>query len=323
MICEGQVVRQLVPLLALMSVKTAAASLSAFLPTISHRSAMERSRFMAGVTRRLSSADASTSTGPPPRGTAFVQAGSGGLGIAICKELLRSGYGEVIASHNRPPSAAFQELLDRYGGGEHKRLHQVHLDITDEASIEAASQWVEGSVGAEGLDLVIVASGMLHPSGRGETSISKVTQADLQRTFAVNCVGHALVAKWFSPLLVRRSQRVCAADRPPRLVNISARIGSISDNRLGGWYGYRMSKAALNQLTRTLSVELGKRNVCVFSVHPGTVDTDFSRPYHKNVPEEQLFPADKSASMLVKLMNEASMEQNGRFFAYDGSEIPW
>ncbi|KAK8504535.1 hypothetical protein V6N12_017814 [Hibiscus sabdariffa] len=109
------------------------------------------------------------------------------------------------------------------------------------------------------------------------------------------------------------------------VANVSARVGSIGDNRLGGWHSYRSSKAALNQLTKTISVEFGRKKdpVACILLHPGTVDTDLSRPFQRNVPAEKLFTKEFSVQKLLNIINNTKQQDNGKFFAWDGQEIPW
>jgi NAD(P)-dependent dehydrogenase (short-subunit alcohol dehydrogenase family) len=109
------------------------------------------------------------------------------------------------------------------------------------------------------------------------------------------------------------------------LANLSARVGSIADNRLGGWYGYRAAKTAQNMFTRTLSIELARRapNVICLALHPGTVDTDLSRPFQASVPADRLFDPPRAARQLLQVIDAASPQESGRFLAWDGSLIPW
>ena len=138
----------------------------------------------------------------------------------------------------------------------------------------------------------------------------------LQRCFAVNAIGPALVAKHVLPLLPRQGKSVFAA--------LSARVGSISDNRLGGWYGYRASKAALNQLIRTLAIELARQRkdaVCV-ALHPGTVDSALSRPFQGGVSENKLFAPAFAAERLLSVIDEIDASASGQLLAWDGQVIP-
>lgn len=194
-------------------------------------------------------------------------------------------------------------------------LGRAELDLTDEESIRAAA----ARIGAEGsVRFVFVATGMLHGDGRMPEKSWRDLDADtLMRAFAVNSIGPALVAKHFLPLFPREGRAVFAA--------LSARVGSISDNRLGGWYGYRAAKAALNQLIRTLAIELGRNRpdaLCV-ALHPGTVDSRLSQPFQRGVPEGKLFTPDFSAERLLAVLDQLTPADSGRLFAWDGAPIPF
>ena len=150
-----------------------------------------------------------------------------------------------------------------------------------------------------------------------EKRLADVSPVSLQRSFAVNAVGPLLVAKHFQGLLDREARAVFAS--------LSARVGSIGDNRLGGWYAYRSAKAAQNMVTRNLSIELRRRArgvICV-ALHPGTVDTGLSRPFQSNVPEERLFSPERAAQQLLAVIDGLRPEDNGGFVAWDGQPIPW
>ena len=155
----------------------------------------------------------------------------------------------------------------------------------------------------------------------------------LVRSLALNTVAPLMLAQALAPLLNTRPRRGAAgaadgagaaAARPPSVVvNLSARVGSISDNRLGGWYSYRMSKAALNQATRTLALELKRSGTWCVALHPGTTDTDLSRPFQKNVRPEKLFAVDFTVSQLLAIVDSMQESDSGGFFAWDGSPIEW
>lgn len=136
----------------------------------------------------------------------------------------------------------------------------------------------------------------------------------------INLMGPVLVAKHLSPLMTtaRKPNRV-----PSVLATISARVGSIGDNNLGGWLSYRASKAGQNQAMRTISIELGRRGVICASLHPGTVRTDLSAPFQKRVPESQLQDVDVAAGRLLDVIDSLQPSDNGSFFAYDGKRIPY
>ena len=113
--------------------------------------------------------------------------------------------------------------------------------------------------------------------------------------------------------------------QPAVFATISARVGSIEENYLGGWYSYRASKAALNQVLKTLAIEWRRNlpNVCVAALHPGTTDTALSKPFKKNVPEDQLFSADQSVAYMMKVIDKLEPELSGRFWSFDSTQLPW
>ena len=194
-------------------------------------------------------------------------------------------------------------------GADVRRLSRPDIDLTDEATIAAAA----ARAGAP--DLVIVATGLLHDGEQGpEKSIRDFDPVWLARQYAVNAIGPALVAKHFLPIMPRAGRSVFAV--------LSARVGSITDNRLGGWYGYRASKAALNQLIRTLAIEDKRRNDrgIVVALHPGTVDTKLSQPFQQK--GRDLFQPGRAAVQLLDVIDGLKPADSGRHFAWDGAEVP-
>lgn len=189
-----------------------------------------------------------------------------------------------------------------------RRLSRPEIDLADEGSIIAAA------ADAGSPDLVIVATGILHEAECGpEKSLRELDPVWLARQFAVNTIGPALVAKHFLPILPRTGRSVFAV--------LSARVGSITDNRLGGWYGYRASKAGLNQIVRTLAIEDKRRNDrgIVVALHPGTVDTKLSKPFQQS--GRDLFKPDRAAVQLLDLIEGLRSQDSGKIFAWDGTEI--
>lgn len=224
---------------------------------------------------------------------AIVIGASGGIGAALADALREEGDHSVTAL-----ARAFT------GDG--------HIDITDEASIAAAA----GRCAALRPDLIILATGLLHEQDRGPEKAMRDLDADwLARQFAVNAIGPALVAKHFLPIM--KTAGIV------RFAALSARVGSISDNRLGGWYGYRASKSALNQLIRSLAIEYRRKNErsIVVGLHPGTVDTGLSKPFQANVADGKLFAPDRAAVQLLDVLDELKPGDSGRIFAWDGEEI--
>lgn len=235
-------------------------------------------------------------TGPDQRPRAIVVGSSGGIGRALCDELAQRGYAVTP--------------LARSSGG---ISGTIGIDLTDERTILAAAQALRNQAP---FDMILVASGIL-ASGEvaPEKSLRDVEAEALHRYFAVNAAGPALVAKHFAALLPANRRCVFAA--------LSARVGSISDNRLGGWYGYRTSKAALNMLIRTAAVELARKrpqSICV-ALHPGTVDTALSKPFQRGVSADRLHSPETSARHLLDVIERLEPADSGRFFAWDGAEI--
>ena len=216
------------------------------------------------------------------------------------------------------PSIAKVLALSRSGGGaKGAAIEAGRIDTDDEASIEAAAGWARQMLG--GLDLVLVATGMLHgPDGpQPEKTWRQLTPEAMLQIYRTNTVGPALVAKHFLPLLPREGRCVFAA--------ISARVGSIGDNGLGGWHSYRASKAALNMLIKNFAIELGRKNeaAVVVGLHPGTVDTGLSKPFQGGVPEGKLFTARHSAEAMLATLDRLTGADSGGLFAYDGERLPY
>ena len=188
-----------------------------------------------------------------------------------------------------------------------------HIDIEDERSIAAAAAIVSQGVPPS---LIVVATGLLHEGVHGpEKALADLDPAWLARAFAINTIGPALVAKHFLPLMARNGSPIFAV--------LSARVGSIGDNRLGGWYGYRASKAALNMMVRNFAIEQRRTNdrVIVAAVHPGTVDSALSKPFQRNVAPGKLFDPERAALQLLDVIDGLRPADSGKIFAWDGSEI--
>lgn len=234
---------------------------------------------------------------------AVVFGASGGIGGALVAQLAADPLIGRIYAGSRLPGASTEAKLVPFA-----------FDLTDEASIAAAAAGVEGPV-----DLVFVATGMLHRPGgpKPEKALRALDGAAMAELFAVNAIGPALIAKHFAPLLPR--------DRRGVFVALSARVGSIADNRLGGWHSYRASKAALNMLMVNLAIELRRTHpqAIVAALHPGTVDTGLSAPFQRGVAPEKLFGADRSAGYLLEALSKLTPEDSGGLFAWDGARIPY
>ena len=195
------------------------------------------------------------------------------------------------------------------------KVANLTFDFTNESSIEAAAE-VLRETGP--FDLCIIATGLLQGKGiTPEKNMRAMSLEAFQQSFMINTFGPAVTAKYFLPLMRRDNKAVFAA--------LSARVGSISDNRMGGWYAYRASKAALNMIIKTLSIELGRRfkETIIIGLHPGTVDTDLSKPFQRNVAEGKLFTPEYSASKLLAVIDQVTPDDTGLLFAWDGKPIPF
>lgn len=231
------------------------------------------------------------------KGSAVVIGASGGIGAAFEAALIEEGAFAVVHGFAR------------------SRGQAQHLDLLDEPSIAAAAAHVANGPAPA---LVIVATGLLHQDGHGpEKALRDLDPEWLANVYAVNAIGPALVAKHFLPLMPRNGRCVFAA--------LSARVGSIGDNRLGGWHGYRASKAALNMLIRNLAIEESRRNdrAIVVALHPGTVDTALSLPFRGNVPARQLFTPERAALQLLDVIEELKVPDSGKLFDFEGIEVPF
>ncbi|MCC5871016.1 MAG: SDR family NAD(P)-dependent oxidoreductase [Gammaproteobacteria bacterium] len=237
--------------------------------------------------------------------TALVFGASGTLGRALCHALSQRSSIDLLIGTGR--------YRDRIPS----ECEPVVLDAADPAGVQAACAEIRQLT--DRLDLVIYCIGVLHDSDHGihpEKRLEQVDAETMSRQFAVNATAPLLLARELSALLPRRDRCIWA--------HLSARVGSIGDNHLGGWYSYRASKAAQNMITRTLAIELGRRHrglACV-ALHPGTVASPLSAPFRSSEATGVMTP-EASVSHLLAVMDGLDAGSSGHFFAWDGSEIPW
>ena len=211
------------------------------------------------------------------------------------------------------PDAILTALSHRSRAYTSSRIIPRILNYENETEIEAAAV-LAAEKGP--LDLVIVASGLLHDEETvPEKSLRDLSSEKFLKLFTINTVTPAIVAKHFIPRL--------SADTPAIFAALSARVGSISDNQLGGWYAYRASKAALNMVIKNLAIEAARRNkrATIVGLHPGTVDSALSKPFQSNVPEDKLFTPNDAAEKLCRVLAHLTPHQSGLCFAWDGQEI--
>lgn len=236
-----------------------------------------------------------------------------GIGLEFVRQLLQTDrYDRVYATYRNPQSALLA-IAD-------PRLSSLPLDVTDETQIAAVIQKIQSSLSVPPavLTTVIYCVGILHEGAiQPEKSLRQLNGDQLLRYFQVNSIGAALVAKHVQPLLKHGDRAVLAA--------ISAKIGSIGDNALGGWYGYRASKSALNMFLRSAAIEYKRTcpRTIVALLHPGTTDTELSRPFQRGVPPEKLFPVDRTVQQLLSVLDGLEEKDSGEFFSWDGSLLPW
>ena len=227
---------------------------------------------------------------------------SGAIGDALTKQLSEAQPEAIIDIFSR---SKIETCLPN--------VNAHYIDLTDEKSIENAAILVDQN---GELDLVIVAAGLLHDDILSpEKSLRDLSAEKFNRILAINTIGPALVAKHLLPLLHKQRRAVFAA--------LSARVSSISDNRLGGWYAYRASKAALNMVLKNASIEIARshRQAIVVGLHPGTVDSKLSKPFQSRMQANKLFTPEQSANHLINVLENLTIEDSGKLFAWDGQEI--
>ena len=250
-----------------------------------------------------------TSASPLAETTSCIRAAvfgaSGGIGAALVAGLRARNPACRIYAGSRHPEPSGDPNVTPFA-----------FDLTDQASIADAAEFISRD---GNLDFVFVATGMLvAPDGTGpEKSFKQITAQSLADQFAINTIGPALIAQAMLPLLPRDRRAVFAV--------LSARVGSIGDNRLGGWHGYRAAKAALNMLVRNFAIELRRSHplAIVVGLHPGTVDTALSAPFQRGVAQAQLFTAETSATHLLDTIAGLKPQDSGGPFAWDGCAIPF
>lgn len=229
----------------------------------------------------------------PAGGVAVIIGASGGLGSAFVRQLEDSGrFAHVVGC---------------------SRKGARRIDLEDEASIAAAAAHVAG-LGE--LRLLVDATGILSDEAMvPEKALARIDADQMARSFRINAIGPALLIKHFAPLFPRKGKSVFAT--------LSARVGSIGDNALGGWVSYRAAKAALNQIVRTASIELarGRPDLALLALHPGTVETALSRPFARKGLAVQT--PDEAAGRLLTVIDGVDADDTGSFLSYAGERLPW
>ncbi|MEO0376378.1 MAG: SDR family NAD(P)-dependent oxidoreductase, partial [Cyanobacteria bacterium P01_A01_bin.17] len=229
---------------------------------------------------------------------ALVVGASQGIGLGFVRYLLqRPQITKIYATYRSPASAAGLLTLAE----QEPRIHCLSVDITQEEQIAQCCEQIQ--MESTYLHWVINCVGILHEGELApEKGLRQLNAEQLTRYFQVNSIGAALLAKHLLPLLKHRDRSTFAT--------ISAKIGSIGDNRLGGWYGYRASKAALNMFMRTAAIEYRRRSphTIIVTLHPGTTDTRLSEPFQRSVPPEKLFSIDRTVTQLLTVLDSLDID---------------
>lgn len=237
--------------------------------------------------------------------------GSGGIGAALLSQLSdRADVESIHSTYFRSPAAGSLGSIGQFGSNTTVVWSQV--DVTDEQSVK---QWLD-EVGD--VDWLINCAGFLHDTTTGpEKSIAQFETACFEKNMRVNCLPNLILAK-YAALALRKSEKGIFAA-------ITAKVGSIEDNQLGGWYSYRASKAAANMALKSVSIEWQRTapNLRVVALHPGTTDTKLSAPFQARVAPGKLFTTEQTAAYLLAQLDQLHEFPSGRFIAYDGEELPW
>jgi NAD(P)-dependent dehydrogenase (short-subunit alcohol dehydrogenase family) len=237
-----------------------------------------------------------------------------GIGLGFAKRMLQEEAIATIFATYRNHNAAGELLA--LAAGYPDRLLCLDVDVTQEPQIAALMATIQARTAR--LHWVINCVGLLHSEGlQPEKSLQQIDAEQLLQYFQVNSVSAALLAKHLLPLLKHRERSIFA--------NLSAKVGSIGDNQLGGWYGYRASKAALNMLMKTAALEYSRKspNTIIALLHPGTTDTRLSAPFQRNVPPEKLFSVERTVEQLWTVLSQLEPKDSGQFFSWDGTLLPW
>ncbi|KAH9875021.1 hypothetical protein J1614_004509 [Plenodomus biglobosus] len=259
----------------------------------------------------------------------LISPASRGIGFALARQILRNTNAPVVATARKDLDTVKGELLDGLKVDE-SRLRVLKLDMLDESSIAdaAATCKEQFPTRSHHLQLGFIVPGILFP----EKSPAQIKAEDALLTFRTNTLGPMLMLKHFSPFLPKKSTSMDKdTDAMHGLPSISvlaimsARVGSISDNRLGGWYSYRASKAGVNQVVKTFDNHLRTAsgdNAVAVALHPGTVKTGLSKDFWNNVRKEKLFEQDWVAERLVDVVTQVGIDGRGKCWDWDGKEVP-
>jgi len=261
-------------------------------------------------------------------GAVFVVTGaSRGIGLEMVKQLLDRTKGSIVACCRSPQKAhKLHEFIETIPEISVKRIVILSLDLEDQKSITNFSNVIKSNQNR--VDILFNVAGIL---GDGQTvpgperSIRSMDREWMMKSMSVNYAGPVMMCQALAPMM--RSKNVKKEDgsiRPKSIIcNLSARVGSISDNELGGWYSYRSSKAALNQATRAMAHELKRQGTLALCLHPGTTDTDLSQPFQSNVKDGRLFPVEFTVGRLIDAVECMKDEHSGGLYDWAGKALPF
>ncbi|KAF5387858.1 hypothetical protein D9615_000167 [Tricholomella constricta] len=257
----------------------------------------------------------------PPSPFVLVSPASRGLSLALTRHFLRTTDLPVYATHRSDSESSLKNrILESLGDVDSKRLNLLHLDLTSESSISSAADNLSKSLHPDSfIHTAFFTGGVLHPEKQpSDLDLEKITAS-----FQINVISHLLLIKHFSRFLPPAQKP--HLETPAKWVHVSARVGSISDNARGGWYSYRSSKAALNQVVKTfdLQLQMNKNQAICVGVHPGTVKTDLSRDFWGSAARKELFEPEDAAQKLIEVVGSLGMEQRGKIWDWAGKQVPW
>lgn len=235
-----------------------------------------------------------------------------GIGLALIKQLLTNfSHIHCIATYRNKDNAT--SLIELNQQNQHN-LSIYKLDPTNDAELKSFFSKI---IKEAKLDLCINCCGLLHTDKiTPEKSLKDINKQQLLDYFEVNAI--------ITPLLAKYAKSCFSTQKPSVFATISAKVGSIEDNALGGWYGYRASKAALNMFIKNIAIEFKQSQLktIVYALHPGTTITNLSQPFLSHI-KHQVFTAEDTAKHLINIINDASIEKSGSFLSWDNTSIPW